>query len=480
MGVVLFGTFMVVLDTTVVNLALPALQAEFGSIEGVEWVVTAYLATVGVAQMLSGWAGDRFGRRNVFITALTTFTVGSFLCALSPTLGVLIGARVVQGVGGGMLMPVGMAMIYELFDPEERGKALGYFGIAVMAAPAIGPVLGGGLVESVGWRWIFLINVPIGMVGIPVAARLLHQSGFRERRPLDVTGLLLSSGGILLLLVALSTGGMHGWADPTTVAMLAGAVVLLVAFGVHALRSDHPLVDVRILGIPVFAVGMACLGLLAVAQYTRLVYIPLELGAARGISELDIGLLMLPSALGMAVTMPVGGRMADRIGARVPVSVGIALLAVSFWPLGNLHPDSSLVWISVWLFVGGLGSGLAMMAPNIVALNAVPGRLVSQASALSSTVRQMSAAVGTSLMAALFATIRPPSAGAGPAEQIEAYNTLFLVAGALLVVLLVVAQFLPGRARALELQAARRAEHLDSRVTDEADATELATAGMEL
>ena len=169
MGVVLFGTFMVVLDTTVVNLGLPALQEDFGTVEGIEWVVTAYLASVGVAQMLSGWSADRFGRKAMFMFSLALFTGASVLCALAPGLGVLIVARVLQGIAGGLMMPVAMAMIYELFEPHERGKALGYFGIAVMAAPAIGPVLGGSLVSSLSWRWLFLINVPIGVVGFHAA-----------------------------------------------------------------------------------------------------------------------------------------------------------------------------------------------------------------------------------------------------------------------------------------------------------------------
>ncbi|MEZ5350307.1 MAG: MFS transporter [Microthrixaceae bacterium] len=177
MGVVLFGTFMVVLDTTVVNLGLPSLQRDFDTIDGVEWVVTAYLAAVGVAQMASGWTADRFGRKRALVSALVLFTVGSIL-AVSPTLELLVAARIIQGVGGGILMPVAMALIYELFGPEERGRAMGLFGIAVMAAPAIGPVLGGGLVESVGWRWLFLINVPIGIVGVPLAVKVLRDTGF--------------------------------------------------------------------------------------------------------------------------------------------------------------------------------------------------------------------------------------------------------------------------------------------------------------
>lgn len=460
MGVVLFGTFMVVLDTTVVNLGLPSLQQDFGTVDGVEWVVTAYLAAVGIAHMGSGWVADHFGRKQAFVSALGIFLIGSALCAAAPSLELLVAARVVQGVGGGLLLPVAVSTIYELFDPAERGRAMGIYGIAVMVAPAVGPVVGGGLVEAAGWRWLFLINIPIGLVALPLAVRFLRDSGFRNDRPLDRLGLLLSSVGMALLLIGLSLGGMTGWNRPDVIGLLLGGVVSLVAFCLHALRTKYPLVDLRILARPVFAIGMVALGLLSVAQYSRLVYIPLELGSARGVSALQIGLVMLPSAIGIALMMPVGGRMADKVGARLPTAIGVALLLASFWPLSHLSSDTSLVTISAVLFLGGLGSGLALMAPNIVALNSVPMREVSQASGLSAVSRQLSAAVGTAVLAAVYATIRPPGdPGTVDAQEfVDSYNALFGISFGLLVVLLAVSMFLPGKQVARRLQAERSDE----------------------
>lgn len=473
MGVVLLGTFMVVLDTTVVNLGLPSMQREFGTVVGVEWVVTAYLAAVGVSQMSSGWFADRFGRKASFAFALVLFTVASVLCAAAPSLELLVGARVLQGVGGGMLLPVAMATIYELFAPSERGRALGIFGIAVMAAPAIGPVLGGSLVSSAGWRWLFLINVPIGAVGVPLALRLLRDTGFRERRRFDRLGLALTASGLTLLVVGLSETGKSGWTGPV-LAMLAGAVLLLGLFVRHANRVEAPLVDLRILASPVFAVAMVTVGLMTIAQFSRLVYIPLELGSLRGISELRIGLTMLPSALGIAVTMPIGGRLADRIGARLPVSVAIVVLGASFWALANLTTSTPLPAVAAILFVGGLGAGLGIMAPNIVAMNSVRARDLSQASGLSNVSRQVSAAVGTALLAAIFAGVRPDGdVGAVPAgEALEAYRTVFLVSMGILAVALVTAQFLPGRTRALALQRERQDELASTSRAEPALATE--------
>ncbi len=463
MGVVLIGTFMVVLDTTIVNLALPSLQREFHTIDGVEWVVTSYLAAVGVAQMGSGWFADRYGRKRTFVFSLTAFTIGSAVCAAAPSLVFLVGARVVQGIGGGMLIPVTMAMIYELFAPEERGRALGIWGVAVMAAPAIGPVLAGTIVSSVGWRWLFIVNIPIGLLAVPVAMRLLRPTGFHEVRPLDRGGLASAGVGLVLLLVGFQQGSSHGFAQAATLVLLVAGVLVLVAFVRHALRTREPIVDLRILAIPVFAIGIATLTVLTVAQYTRLVYVPLELGTTRPISALTIGLVMLPSALGVSITMPIGGRLTDLIGPRLPVTVGCGIMATSFWLLGSLTPATPLEVIALLLFVGGVGTGLATMPPNIIAINAVPATKVAQATALSSVIRQVAAAVGTAVLAAVFASIRPAGADLGAPGRVGAavgaYNTIFHIGFGLLLVAFVVALFLPARRGALALQAQRRAEH---------------------
>ncbi|MDZ7674753.1 MAG: DHA2 family efflux MFS transporter permease subunit [Acidimicrobiales bacterium] len=460
MFVVLFGTFMVALDTTVVNLGLPSMQRDFGTIEGIEWVVTAYLAAVGVTLTMSGWLADRFGRKQMFVFSLGMFTLASLLCAMAPTLPALIGFRLLQGVAGGMLMPVVMAMIYELFEPHERGKALGYFGIAVMAAPAIGPVLGGSLVASANWRWLFLINIPVGLVGFPVAIKLLKDTGYRERRPLDVFGFVLAGVGVSAVLVGFERGASEGWSHTSVVVFLATGVVLLTGFVIHALRTAHPLLDIRILAHPVFAVGMATIALMSVAQFSRLVYVPLQLGTVRGVDEFQVGLVMLPSALGIALTMSVGGRLADRVGARIPVSVGLTIFALSFLGLASLRIDTPLPVVGAVMFAGGIGAGLAMMPPNILAMNSVTAPQVSQGSSLSQVSRQMSSAIGTAIMASIFATIRidadPSSLTAS--EAMSPFRTVFLVAFGFLVVAVIVAQWEPGKAKALELQEERRQE----------------------
>ena len=360
-------------------------------------------------------------------------------------------------------MPVAMAMIYELFEPSERGRALGYFGIAVMAAPAIGPVLGGGLVSSLSWRWLFLINVPIGVIAVPVAIRLLRDTGYRESRPFDRIGLALGAIGLSCFLVGISQGGINGWSNPSVIALVAIGVIVMSAFVVHSFHVESPLLKLQILTNPTFAIAMACLGLMAVAQYSRLVYIPLELGSVRGISEFQIGLAMLPSALCIAAMMPVGGRLVDRVGARIPVSLGVGLLAISFVGLWVLDIDTPIAVVAALLGLGGLGSGLAMMSPNVIAMNSVTASDVSQASGLSNVCRQISAAVGVAALASVFATVRPPGE-IDPADPdvLDPYRTVYAIAVGLLVCALIVAQFLPGKRRALELQDERRREFDES------------------
>ena len=461
MGVTVIATFAMVLDTTIVNIGLPAIQREFGSpdsaeLGNIEWVLTAYLAAVGIGQMLTGWLTDRFGRKRCFVGAFGTFTVASALCALAPTLGFLVAARILQGLGGGLLMPVAMAMIYALFPASERGRALGMFGIAVMAAPAIGPVLGGWITSSFGWRWIFSVNVPVGLIGVPLAIAMLRSDPGDPKRELDTVGLVLSTVGLSLLMIGFAQGE-KSWVSLTTIGCLAAGVGLLVAFALHSLRTPVPLVELRVFANPVFSLAMVILGLMAVAQYARLVYIPLELSHIWGLAESKIGLVMLPSALGMAVTMPIGGRIVDRLGARIPVGVGCSIFALSYLGLVFFVSEGTSQWVvSGWLGLGGLGGGLAMMAPNIQALNSVKSSLVSQATGLSSVTRQISTAVGVAVLSSIFgsAVMSAP----GGRNDIGPYRLMFMIGAALFVVCAVLGQFLPNRTRARELQLDRQAE----------------------
>ncbi len=464
MGVVLIGTFMVILDTTIVNVALPQIGVALKRGDGIEWVVTAYLLAVGVAQPPTGWLADRIGRKRLFIASLALFGIGSLLSGLSPTLGFLIAARVVQGLGGGALMPVGMAMIYELFPPHRRGTALGIWGVAAMAGPAFGPVIGGYLVTTVSWHWLFLINVPIGVIAILAAVRLLRDTGFRERRSFDGVGLGLATVGLVMLLFALARASDWGWGSPLTISLLALGAAVLAAFTQWERRVEHPAIDVGIFTVPIFSLTLVVIAAAVVVQYGILVFLPLSLETVRGLSALRVGVMLVPMAIGGAITFPIGGRITDRIGARVPVVVGLLLLAASAWILSGLSVDSPIWIIEVAVFLQGLGFGFSMMPNSVTGLNALPARYVAQATSVRQLNVRVAASFGVAILATIVASIAGGVSAAGPdassAPTLQhAYNTVFLIAAGTAVVGAALGGFLPGRHRNSELLAERADEH---------------------
>jgi DHA2 family multidrug resistance protein len=463
MGVVLVGTFMVILDTSIVNVALPQIGVDFHSITDVEWIVTAYLLALGLAQPPTGWLTDRFGKRKVFCGCLLTFSVGSLLCAVAPNLGSLVGFRVLQGFGGGGMAPVGLAIIYELFPPDRRGTALGIWGIAAMAAPAVGPVLGGWLVTAVSWRVLFLVNVPIGAIGLVLAVRLLRDVVPRVQRPLDWQGLVLAASGLGALLLGLSEAPTWAWGSPATLTCLVAGGGLTTAWVVRALRTRHPLVQMRMFAVPTFSVCMVVLLLLTMAQYGRLVFVPLELEALRHFSALRVGVILVPTALAAATTMPIGGRLADRIGPRVPTALGVICIGLSTWALSTLTLHTSETRIAAYLAVGGLGLGLSLMPTTVAALLALPNRMAAEASSLRTLSRQIAGSLGVAVLSTVIATrltgiARPPTAPADIATAQSAYDLVFTIAAWSCVLALAAAIALPGRDATKRMQALRAGE----------------------
>jgi EmrB/QacA subfamily drug resistance transporter len=443
LSVVFVGTLMVVLDTTIVNVALPQIRNSLDAGEGIEWVVTAYLLAVAVSQPATGWLADRFGRKRVFVSSLACFTVASFLCALAPSLGALVGFRVLQGLGGGAMMPVGMAMIFEVFPHERRGQAMGVWGVAAMAGPAIGPTLGGYLVTDVGWHWLFLVNVPVGALGVFLGVRMLRDFGYRDDRSLDVLGLLFGAAGLALTLLGVAQSARWGWGSAATIFCIGLGVTLLVAFVWQELRVPDPAVEVRMFTVPVFTAAIVIVLLTAAAQYVRIVFIPLQLEELRGYTALRVGVLLIPSAVFTALGMPLGGRLVDRVGARLPVVAGCSLMAVAAFSLGNLDVDTPIGVIVVLLALQGFGMGLTSAPATVAGMNALSGRFVAQASAMRSLSSQVAGATAIALTSTVVAS-RMGDAPT-PSEAQTAYNTAFLIVGSGLVGAVLIALRLPRR-----------------------------------
>lgn len=462
MTVVLTGTFMVILDTTIVNVALPSIGEELGDARGIEWVVTGYLLAVGVAQLATGWVSDRYGKKRTYTWSLFMFGLGSLLAALSPNLVALIGFRILQGLGGGAMMPVGLAMLYELFPPHRRGTALGIWGIAAMAAPAVGPVAGGWIASSVSWRWVFAVNVPIGLIGVTLAIRLLRDVGFREHRPLAWKAWLLAAAGLVGFLLAFDWAPDNGWDSPRFLAPVIIGTVLLAVFVRSELISDNPLLDMRMFAVPTFAITIGIVWLITVAQFARLVFIPIELQTVHGMTAFEAGLLLAPAAGGTALTMPFGGRIADRLGARIPVTTGLTMIAAAVWLLGTLTPTTSSPRILAYLLLQGAGTGLALIPNTVAAMNSLPNHWVARASAVRSLNRQIAGAIGVAVLAS-FVVSRvgsiTGSPGTNPDQLQAAYNQVFHVALGAAAVATVLALFLPGRRKNRVLQEQRAVEY---------------------
>ncbi len=443
MAAVLVGTFMVALDQTLVTIALPRIGSDLGSTAGVDLVFSAYLLALGVVQPTMGWLADQFGRKRVFLVSLAVYSAGALLSGLAGDLPQLVLARIVQGIGGGAIFPVGMAMIYEQVPPHRRGLAMGIWSLGITVAPALGPVIGGLIVTSLGWRWLFFLTVPIGLLGVVVGARVLRFAGFRERRRFDATGFGLVTVGLALLLYAVSQANNEGTSLVQTGVLSATGALLLVLFTVHELRHDEPLIDVRMFAIPAYTIAMVLVAGMIWVTMARLVFLPLELVTVRGLNEVDVGLILTPAALATAVAAPLAGIVADRIGARAPVAVGLAAMAASSLFLGMLSLDTPVLAIALLVGVQGFGSGLALTPNQVAGMNALPQRLLARGTAIRSTTRQVAGSFSVALLTAILVSRigvidRPPDAAAAAADQ-AGFNLVFALSAVVALACLVIA-----------------------------------------
>jgi EmrB/QacA subfamily drug resistance transporter len=441
MTVVMGGTIMVVLDTTIVNVALHQIGIDLDAGRGIEWVVTAYLLAVCVSQPATGWLAERFGRKQVFLGSLVAFTAASLACAAAPNLPFLIGARIVQGLGGGALMPVGMAIGLGLFPKERHGRAVAVWGMAAMIGPAIGPTLGGWLSTSVSWHWLFLVNAPIGAVTLVAGLRILRDDGRRTRAPFDRFGLLTGCGGLSLAVLALSQGNTWGWGSPSTVAGLVLGAAGLVAFVGHELRVEHPLIELRMFQDRSFRLAMGASCFLYIAQFGRLVFLPLELEGLRGESALRVGLLFLPAAICTAIAMSIGGRSVDRMGPRLPIMTGASLVLVSMVVFATMSLTTPIAVVAVAMCIQGSGIGLITAPATVAGLSELPDHLVAQGTAVRSLLGQVSGALSVAVLGLVVATATP--ADPTPRQAQAGFNAAFVAAAVGVTVAVYIASRLP-------------------------------------
>jgi EmrB/QacA subfamily drug resistance transporter len=401
---VVFGLFVVILDVTIVNVALASLGGEYGAdVAGLQWVVSVYTLALGVATPVAGYLGDRFGTKRTYLGALAVFTLASVLCGLAPDLPTLIAARALQGAAGGIAVPTATARLFTAFPPDRRGLALGIFSTVLVVAPSVGPLVGGLLADAGHPRWIFLVNVPVGIAGLAVAAVFLREQGPGRARRLDVAGLLLSSLGFgaLLLGASFAAGAGRRATDLVVVVPLVAGVLVLAALVVVELRVPEPLLDPRLFRVRSFALATAanCLGQLAF--FGVQVLVPLSLQVTAGAGGFEAGATLLPVALASGVSGIVAGRIADRIGPRLPLAVGFALLALGSLVLFSIGVDGALAELTAALVLIGLGVGVVPPLTQLAALGDLPRPDVNRATALLQTLQRTAQAVGVAFIVAV-------------------------------------------------------------------------------
>ncbi|WP_110180905.1 DHA2 family efflux MFS transporter permease subunit [Nocardioides solisilvae] len=426
-GVVVLGGIMSILDVTVVSVALQTFQQEFDATAAqVAWTMTGYTLALATVIPLTGWAADRFGTKRLYLLAVGLFTAGSVLCAVADSLSMLVTFRVLQGLGGGMLMPLGMTILTREAGPHRVGRVMAIMGIPMLLGPIFGPILGGWLIDIASWHWIFLINLPIGIFAFGYALVVLEKDHVEPSETFDWVGMVLLSPGLALFLYGVSSipGAKeeHGtpWTAEVVGTMVAG-VLLLVAFVPWALRraNIHPLVELRLLKDRTMTVALITMSLFAISFFGASLLFPLYFQQVRGEDALGAGLLLAPQGIGAMLTMPVAGFLVDRIGPGKIVLVGISVITVGMGLFTQIDAETSYAYLLSALFVMGLGMGATMMPIMTAALGTLRDHDIARGSTLLNIQQQVAASIGT----ALFSVILTDRFLAQPAvEQVRDLN----------------------------------------------------------
>ena len=404
-GVVLLGAIMSILDTTVVNVAIDHLAVAFrSSLTTIQWVITGYTLALAAVIPVTGWAADRFGTKRIYTTSLVLFTLGSVLSGLAWSAASLILFRVLQGIGGGMIMPAVMTIMTKKAGPHRMGRVMGVLGVPMLIAPIMGPILGGWLVDSASWRWIFFINVPIGIVAFILALIVLDPDQPQPAHRLDWLGMLLLSPGLAVFIFGLAESSTYGFGSLRSWGPTLAGVLLIAAWFLHSWRSPNPLIDLRTFVHTRAGAAAGTFLLFAISVFGSMLLVPLYFQAVRGASALQAGLLMAPGGLGAMLTMPLSGKLTDRYGPTWLPATGLPLVTVALIPFVLVGAHTSYVLLCAANFVQGIGMGLAMMPNMTAAMQAVPASAIARTSTAMNIIRQAGASIGTAVLSVILAS----------------------------------------------------------------------------
>ncbi|REE83866.1 EmrB/QacA subfamily drug resistance transporter [Paenibacillus taihuensis] len=434
---IVVGMIMVILDSTVMNIALPTLMEDFKStVNTMQWSITAYTLALSAVIPLAGWLTDRFGAKQIFLLTIFLFAAGSLLCSFATTPEQLIIYRIIQGIGGGMVQPIGMAIIFKLAPPNKQGAVMGMLGIPMMLGPALGPVLGGYLLEYATWHWIFLINLPIGVIAILVGLRYLPRVERKVVPALDFWGMLLAPIAFATLSYAVSEGGKD-WGSLHTIISLIIGVVALVLFIAVELNHKQPLLELRVFRSGDFTVGIITSWLMFMALFGSFLFVPMYMQQVFHYAPLKTGFMILPQVAMTGVFMPIGGKLFDKFGARLVCVVGIAFVAAGMFYMSQIQADSGAGYVITATMIMGVGMGLSMMPVNTHILKAAPRRLVDRVTPLTSAAQQVVVSFAVAGLASYLSTRVADHMAETKGDQgvslVSAFGDTFFIAGCIAV-----------------------------------------------
>jgi EmrB/QacA subfamily drug resistance transporter len=430
-AVVVIGSIMSILDTTIVNVALATLGRELHStIAQIQWVVTAYMLSLAAVIPITGWAARRFGAKRVYVVSLVLFTAGSALCGFATSATELILFRVLQGIGGGMILPIGQLIMADAAGPKRMGRVMSIVAVPAMLAPILGPAVGGLIVDNASWHWIFFVNVPIGVIAVTAALRTLPRIDAGRAGKLDVRGLALMATGLPLLTYGLAEIGVTGSFTALKVVIpIVLGVLLVAAFAVHALKIPNPLLELRLYRRPTFASASFAMFCLGAALFGGMILLPLYWQEVRHMSVVDAGLLTAPQGLGMALVMPLSGKLTDRVGGGPPALFGVILTTIATIPFGLIGAHTSIGLLSVAMLIRGMGIGFAFMPAMAAAFASLRRSELAGATPQLNVLQRVGGSIGTAVLAVV---LQRGLAGAhGAAGAAAAYGTAFWASAAI-------------------------------------------------
>lgn len=428
LAAIVIGMIMVMLDDNIINVAIPALVRDFQStLPTIQWTITIYTLSLSAVIPLAGWLSDKFGAKRLFLFILALFTLASVLCSTASSAEILITYRVIQGLAGGMVLPIGFAYVFRLAPPHKTGSIMGMLGIPMLLAPALAPLLSGWLVEHLSWHWIFLINLPLGIIGIIVGLVFLPSVDRKATPKMDVLGMLLGPAAFVLLSYALNAGGKLGWGASWTVFTLVAGIASLTMFIVVEVRHPHPLIALKTFKSGNFARGVLALLISQFALFGSIYLVTQYLLDIRGLGELQTGLILMPQAVATGIFMAIGGRLFDKIGARPLAITGFSLITLALLWLSRNATDTGMIAIIIPLILMGIGMGLSMMQLNTYVLQAVPKKFVNRVTPLTTAGKQIMVSFAVSGLTGFLTSRAASGAHNAATHSTAAFRDTFLL-----------------------------------------------------